>query len=319
MKAIVYTKYGPPEVLQLREVEKPTPRDNEVLVKIYAVPVTAMDVRIRGLNVPMRGIGGRIARLAMRFKFGLTKPKKPVLGGYLAGEIETAGKDVKRFQKGDQVYVRTGLRFGAYAEYTCLPENEMIVVKPSNLTWEEAAAVPYGGANALYFLRKGGIRSGEKVLIYGASGAIGTSAVQIARYFGAEVTGVCSTPNLELVKSLGADRVIDYTREDFTRSNELFDVIFDAVGKISYAKSQKSLIPNGKYVSVFASGLSEIHTEDLVFLKELAEAGKIKPVIDRSYPLEQTAEAHRYVERGHKKGNVVITISTETKNKEKQK
>jgi NADPH:quinone reductase-like Zn-dependent oxidoreductase len=308
MKAIVCTKYGPPDVLELKEVEKPVPRDNEVLIKIYATPVTAMDVRIRGLNVPMQGIGGRIARIAMRFKFGLTKPRKPILGGYLAGEIETAGKDVKRFQKGDQVYARTGWRFGAYAEYTCLPENEMLVLKPSNLTYEESAAVPYGGANASYFLRKGGIRRGQKVLIYGASGAIGTSAVQLARYFGAEVTGVCSTPNLELVKSLGADRVIDYTKEDFTKSNDLFDIIFDAVGKISYSKSQKSLRPNGKYVSVFASGLSEIRTEDLIFLKELVEAGKIKPVIDRRYPLEQIAEAHRYVDRGHKKGNVVITI-----------
>jgi NADPH:quinone reductase-like Zn-dependent oxidoreductase len=313
MKAIVCTKYGPPEVLQLKEVEKPGPGNDEVLIKIYAAPVTAMDVRIRGLNVPMQGIGGRIARIMIRLKFGLTKPRKPVLGGYLAGEIETVGKDVKRFQNGDQVYARTGWRFGAYAEYTCLPENEMLAPKPSNLTYEEAAAVPYGGANALYFLKKGGIRSGQKVLIYGASGAIGTSAVQLARYFGAEVIGVCSTANLELVKSLGADTVIDYTKDDFTKNNDLFDIIFDAVGKISYSISQKSLRPNGKFVSVFASGQSKICTEDFIFLKELVEAGKIKPVIDRRYPLEQMAEAHRYVDKGHKKGNVVITLEHNNK------
>ncbi|MHB1314561.1 MAG: NAD(P)-dependent alcohol dehydrogenase [Christensenellales bacterium] len=308
MKAIVCTKYGPPEVLQLREVEKPRPKDNEVLVKIVAIPVTAMDFRIRGLNVPIEGIGGRIARITMRLKFGLVKPRKSILGGYLAGEIETVGKNVRRFKKGDQVYARTGWRFGAYAEYTCLPEKSIMALKPTNVSYEEAAAIPYGGANALYFLRKGDIRSGQKVLIYGASGAIGASAVQLARCFGAEVTGVCSTTNLELVKSLGADRVIDYTKEDFTKSSELFDIIFDAVGKISYSKSQKSLRPSGKYVSVFSSGLSEIRIEDLIFLKELAEEGKLKPVIDRCYPLEQMAEAHRYVDKGHKKGNVVITV-----------
>jgi len=308
MKAIVYDKYGPPEVLHLKEVEKPTPKNNEVLIKIYAAPVTAMDVRIRGLNIPLGGIAGKIARIMMRFKFGLSKPRIPILGGYLAGKIETVGKDVKRFKRGDQVYARTGLRFGAYTEYTCLPENEMLALKPSNLTYEEAAAVPYGGANALYFLRKAGIRSGQKVLIYGASGAIGTSAVQLARYFGAEVTGVCSTTNLELVKSLGANRVIDYTKEDFSKSNALFDIIFDAVGKISYSISQNALGQNGTYVSVFTSGVSQICTEDLIFLKELAEAGNLKPVIDRVYPLEQIVEAHRYVEKEHKKGNVVITV-----------
>lgn len=308
MKAIACTRYGPPDVLKLKELEKPSPKDNEVLIKIHAAPVTAMDFRIRGLNVPMQGIGGKIARIAIRFKFGLTKPRKSVLGGYLAGEIEAAGKDVKRFKKSDQVFARTGWRFGAYAEYTCLPENEVLTLKPSNLTYTEAAGVPYGGANALYFLKKGGIRRGQKVLIYGASGAIGSSAVQIARHFGAEVTGVCSTRNLELVKSLGADRVIDYTKEDFLKNNELFDIIFDAVGQISYLTSQKSLGQNGKYVSVFTSGTSQIHIEDLLFLKDLVEAGKLKPVIDRCYPLEQTAEAHRYTEKGHKKGNVIITI-----------
>jgi NADPH:quinone reductase-like Zn-dependent oxidoreductase len=308
MKAIVCTKYGPPEVLQLKEVEKPDPGDNEVLVKIYAVPVTAMDVRIRGLNVPLGGIRGRIAKAMMRLAFGRTKPKRPILGGYLAGEIEAVGKDVKRFQTGDQVLARTGMRFGAYAEYICLAENEMMTPKPSNLSYEEAAAIPYGFANALYFLRKGGIRRGHQVLIYGASGAIGTSAVQLAKYFGVKVTGVCSTQNLELVKSLGANKVIDYTREDFTRSNELFDIIFDAVGKISYSISQKALKPNGQYISVFTSGQSKLCAEDLIFLKGLVESGEIRPVIDRCYSLEQAAEAHRYVDRGHKKGNVILTL-----------
>jgi len=309
MKAIICTRYGPPDFLELKEIEKPAPKDNEVLVKIYAAPVTAMDVRIRGLNVPMRGIIGRIARITIRLKFGLTKPRKPILGGYLAGEIETAGKDVKRFQKGDKIYARTGERFGAYAEYTCLSEDSVMTLKPTNVSYEEAVAVPFGGACALHFLKRiGGIRSGQKVLIYGASGAVGTSAVQLAKYFGAEVTGVCSTSNLELVKSLGAIKVIDYTKDDFTKSNELFDFIFDAVGKISHSNSKKALKPNGKYVSVFTSGTAKILTEDFILLKELVEAGKIKPVIDRRYPLEQMAEAHRYADKGHVKGNVVITM-----------
>ena len=303
MKAIICTKYGPPEVLQLKEVEKPRPKNNEVLIKIYATTASIVDRRIRGLNVPGPG------RILMRLMFGLTKPRNPILGRYLAGEIETVGKDVKRFQNGDQVYARTGARFGGYAEYTCLPEDSVMTLKPTNVTYEEAAAVPYGGACALHFLkRKGEIRSGQKVLIYGASGGIGTFAVQLAKYFGAEVTGVCSTSNLELVKSLGADAVIDYTKEDFTKSNELFDLIFDAVGKISYSKSKKALKPNGKYVSVLTSGTAKILTEDFVLLTELVEAGKIRPVIDRCYPLEQTAEAHRYADKGHTKGNVVITV-----------
>jgi NADPH:quinone reductase-like Zn-dependent oxidoreductase len=305
MKAIVCTKYGPPEVLQLKEVEKPPPRKNEVCIKIFATAVTASDCIIRGFKVsPRRWILGRLA-------LGWTKPRKPILGLVLAGEIETAGKEVKRFQTGDRVYAFTKFRFGAYAEYTCLPEDSVMAVMPSHLTYEEAAAIPFGGLLALHFLRKGTIRSGQKVLIYGASGAVGTSAVQLARYFGAEVTGVCSTSNVALVKSLGANTVIDYTQEDTTNRGELYDLIFDAVGKrkSSPLKLQctKALTPNGKYLSV-DDGSPKLQREDLLFLTELVEAGKIKPVIDRCYPLEQIVEAHSYVDQGHKKGNVVITV-----------
>jgi NADPH:quinone reductase-like Zn-dependent oxidoreductase len=308
MNAIVCTKYGPPEVLQLKEVEKPTPKNNEVLIKIHATAVTSGDCRMRSFNVPL------MQWLPARLILGLIKPRNPILGLWLAGEIETAGKAVKKFKKGDRVYARTpDLKFGAYAEYACLSENGFISLIPSNLNYAEAVAFPFGGFTALYFLKKAKIQQGQKVLVYGASGSVGTAAVQLAKYFGAEVTGVCSTANLELVKSLGADKVIDYTKEDYANGNELFDIIFDAVGKISYTKSKKILSPYAKYVSVISSGHTKVGTEEQILLNTIIEEGKLIPVIDRVYTLEQMVEAHRYVDKGHKKGNVVVTVGHDNK------
>ena len=324
MKAVVYQEYGSPDVLELREVERPTPKDNEVLIKICAASATTGDCEIRKFKVHV------LFWLPLRIYIGIRRPiRSTILGAYLAGEIVAVGKDVERFKKGDQVFAAAGLRFGAYAEYMCLPEEGALAIKPSNMTYEEAATVPIGGLNALHFLRAGNVQRGEKVLIYGAAGSIGTFAVQIAKSWGAEVTCVDSAKKLDMLRSIGADHVIDYMQEDFTKRGERYDVIFDVVGRSPFSRSVRSLEQNGRYL-LANPGLSHMvrglwtsltsskkvifefaseKAEDLLYLKELIEAGEIRAVIDRRYPLEQTIEAHRYIESGDKEGNVIVTMA----------
>jgi NADPH:quinone reductase-like Zn-dependent oxidoreductase len=327
MKAVVWTRYGPPDVLELREVEKPTPMEDEVLIRIYATTVTAGDCEMRSLRFPI------YLSLAMRLWRGVLRPRKnSIMGTELAGEIEAVGQGVRRFSEGDPVFGSAGMGFGTNAEYICLPAEpgEMegtLAAKPANMTYEEAATVPFGGRDALHFLRKGNIQSGQKILINGAGGSIGTFAVQLAKHFGAEVTAVDSTPKLDMLRSIGADHVIDYTREDFTANGEIYDVIFDVVGKMSLSRSKRSIVRDGTYLLAnptkqmgqalwtrmtssitVITGTSSATIADLIYLKELVEAGKIRTVIDRRYPLEQIVEAHRYVETGQKQGNIVITV-----------
>jgi NADPH:quinone reductase-like Zn-dependent oxidoreductase len=328
MKAIVYSRFGPADVLQLKEVAKPVPKDNEILIKVHATTVTRGDVRLRSETFAVR-----LTAYLFGFGFGLRRPKREILGAELAGEVESIGRAVKLFKVGDEVFGSAGTAVGACAEYKCLPEEGVVTTKPANMSYQEAAAVPFGGLAALRFLRKANIQKGQKVLIYGASGSVGTYAVQLARHFGAEVTGVCSTTNLELVKSLGAASVIDYTKEDYTRTGQTYDIIFDTIAKSSFSRCKVLLERRGIYLTsepslpfmlqvlrtrlmggkkaLFGPPPSKETAEDLVFLKGLIEAGEIRAVLDRSYPLAETAAAHRYVEAGHKKGNVAIIVADE--------
>ena len=330
MKAMVYTQYGSPEVLQLKEIEKPAPKDNEILIRIHATSVNIGDLWARNFKAitPSKFTMPLPFWLPARMYFGWNKPKINILGNEFAGEIESTGRDVKRFKKGDPVFGYRGQNMGANAEYLCVPENGLVAIKPANMTFEEAAASSYGALTALNLLRKANIQSGQKILINGASGGIGAAAVQLATYYGAEVTGVCGTPRMEFVKSLGADHVIDYTREDFTKNHQTYDLIFDILGKGSFSRYKNSLTKNGIYLLAsfkmkqlfqmlwtsitggrkVICALSFENPADLLFIKELIETGKMKTIIDRRYPLEQIAEAHRYIETGHKKGNVVITV-----------
>jgi NADPH:quinone reductase-like Zn-dependent oxidoreductase len=308
MKAVLCTGYGGPEVLKLTDVTKPVPKDNEVLIKNVATTCHIGDVRVRSFDVPL------LQKIPFRLYLGLTKPKRPILGMEVAGEIESIGKNVERFTPGDKVFACTGFVFGGYAEYSCLPEDSkkinigMVAHKPSNMSFEEAAAgVTTGGITALTGLRKGGIGNGQKIMVYGASGSVGVFAVQLAKHYEAQVTGVCSTGNLEMVKSLGADNVIDYTCEELSRYGIDYDIVFDAVDKLPASKAKSLIKPTGKYAKVGADG--GVSIDDFYFLKELVENGEIKTIIDRTYPLDQIVEAHKYVEKGHKKGHVVVTIN----------
>ena len=322
MKAIVYRRYGSPDVLKLEEIPKPTPADDQVLIKVHAATVGTWDCEARSFTFPLW------FWLPLRIAMGLRTPRWPVLGQELAGEIEAAGKDVTGFKKGDQVFASTGLGFGAHAEYKCMRGNGAISIKPANMSYEEAAGIPTGGDNALHFLRKAAIRSGETVLVNGAGGNIGVVAVQLAKYFGAEVTAVDSAEKLDMLRAIGADHVIDYTKEDFTRTGKTYDVIFDVIHERSFAGCVGSLKPNGRYLlanprlipmlrALWTSRTSDKRVlfefagskpKDLIELKDLVEAGKLRAVIDKRYPLERAAEAHAYVDTGHRKGTVVQVV-----------